>query len=220
MKKQILLFASISILFMGACGGNADRKSNYVENEVLGIFPSIYMELNKELKQQMTDMQNDMQSATAEKKLTELRDKYVALEDETKQNAQNLAEAELEKIADRMVPFTVMYEHPDFELRTARVDWGYPETGALSINLVIGAKRNLVPSMNASMNYVIKNTKGELIFSGKINPFVSIQTVTSSQFAGLQNVAAGDVCCWEGSRLMLYCASYDFTEFAEIIFVE
>lgn len=214
MKK--LIYSTFALLLMAGCGGGGS-KSSLVDNKTLGKFPAAFVRLAQEQNQQREDMQADIQARMDPDKL---RDKYVALETESMQRAQETATAELEKIVERTVPVEIAWEHPDFQIRSAMIDGGDTKTGALTITVVVGAKRDLTASMDAKLNYRIMGTDGSVLFGGSINPFAVNQVITSRNFPHGLQVAAGDVCTDQGSWLMLYCGSYDFTTFDKIVFVQ
>ncbi len=210
-----LMFLLLAFI-MVSCEGNS-LESNLVENKTLGKFPSVFVELIKEQNKMAEDMRAELQ---AQKDPNELREKYVSLENESKQRAKKIAETELEKIIERTVPFEVSYDDPNFEIRSAMIDAGDPETGALTIVVVVGAKNNLAASMDSKINYHIVGTNGDVLFAGAINPFVSNQIITSRTFPYDLEITAGDVCSDQGSWLMLYCGSYNFTDFEKIVFIK
>jgi hypothetical protein len=207
---------------LSGCGASGGKdKAEYEHNEYLGKFPSIFKEKPRLLKELKEEMTGKMQSAGSEAKVTELKKQWQEREKAIEQEAKDLALAEWEYLRAMEVPFRMDYEDPDFKIISTMVEEADSETGALTINVLVEAKRDLQPSMNAALKYIITDNAGGGLFSGTINPFVNIQIITRGNFRNVPaQIKAGEYCCQNGSKLMLYCRSYDFTKFAGIVFVK
>lgn len=219
MKKTLLVLSVLAACALVACGGGGSAK--YVNNKVLGKFPSVYMELHKQMEADKADWQEDMQKAKKESDLMKIRDKYVAIEEKRKTDAEEMATKEFEKIKGSEVPFTMEYDDPNFEIRSATIAEATPSTGALEINLKVVAKQDVHLSMMGGLYYLVMGEQeNTYLFKGTINPFVGIQIISNRTFPTTPLISAGQLCNEEGSKLMLYCNSYDFTTFTKIIFVD
>ncbi|MCD7902015.1 MAG: hypothetical protein LUH22_19820 [Bacteroides sp.] len=213
-NSSLILFLIVGICM--SCGSGSGNK--YVENEALGIFPSIFVELHKELQRQKEEYAGN--SVSNEMDLMELNRKWSEAEEKAKKDALTAATQEIGRLAEKTVPFECDYEDPDFEVRSAMIEDGDTTTGALTISLVIGAKHAMEASTKANLHYLIIDKAGNAIGAGTINPFVSTQIITNRTFPHRQKIAEGNVCCWQGSKLMLYCGSYDYTNFSHILFTD
>ena len=196
--KKYLCILMFPVLIVFGCGGGGS-KSNIKENKTLGKFPAIFVESPKEMEKILEDMRAETQSAKKPEDVVKIRDKYVAKENEAKQRTQQMADAELEKILDRPVPFEVAYDDPEFEIRSAIIDGGETDTGALTITVVVSNKKDKVASMNSKIKYLIVDTEGHTHFGDAIKPFVSNQIITSRTFPNGLQVAAGAACSRQGS---------------------
>jgi hypothetical protein len=151
----------------------------------------------------------------------ELQKQWEEGEKAIEQRTRELALAEWENLRDWEVPCRFDYDDPDFKILSAVIEQADNETGAMTVNLLIEARRDLQTSMNTALKYNVVDNAGNVLFSGSINPFVNIQIITYATFRNVPaQINADEYCCTKGSRLMLYCASYDFTKFAEIVFVK
>jgi len=208
MKKifAILFIASLCV----ACGGGSGSMK-LTNNKYLGKFPSVYVEWAKAQKQLMEDMRSKTGGNI---------EKIGQKEADLATNAIATATKELEKIQDKLVPFEFNYEDPDFEVVSAKIETADVKTGALAIALTITAKHEIKASIDKKIKFLIINNENQAIYSGTINPFVSNQVILRNPFTEETIIAQGEVCCWQGSMLMLYCGSYDFTGFSKILFVQ
>lgn len=219
--KKVLLTALAALYLLTGCGGGGSAK--YTENKALGKLPSIYMVWHELDEKNEENMRKELEKAKTEGDFIKINEKYIAFEEKRKQETIDAASKEIEKLRGKDVPYSINYDDPDFEIVSATIEEIEPSTGALSINLKIKAKRDLDANINSVLHYVIlsnedSNGVSTMLFKGTINPFFNIQIITGSRFPG-GSFRAGELCNEDGSKLMLYCNSYDFTNFKQIFFV-
>ncbi|MDR1543427.1 MAG: hypothetical protein LBS50_03250 [Prevotellaceae bacterium] len=195
---------AVSLTF-SSCGGGSGK---YVDNKMLGKFPSIFMEYYR-LESELSE--NGRNGKISQKK-------WASETERLEKQRTDDASAEFKRIEGREVPFRFDYEDADYKIVSAKIEQAHETTGALGISLVIEAKRDFSPSTNFQLRYTILNDEDKGIFGGNINPFIKIQGIYSNRAP--QHVVAGEILCQEGSNLMLYCGSYDFTKFKEIVFTQ
>ncbi|MDR2684090.1 MAG: hypothetical protein LBB53_01755 [Prevotellaceae bacterium] len=203
-RVAIVAFLAVGLTFSGCGNGNG----KYVDNKTLGKFPSIFMEYYRQ-KGELTEKGRSGKIS---------HEKWVSEETRLETQRNNDAAAELKRIEGREVPFRFDYEDADYKIVSAKIETADEKTGALGISLMVEAKRDFEPSPNFHLQYIVFNDEDKGIFDGSINPFIKIQFVNFNRAP--QHVTAGEILCAEGSNLMLYCGSYDFTKFKEIVFVK
>jgi|GEM_PF-2129299 len=223
MTKRLKLASVIFAVVILASCSKSSSNIEYEKNDYLGAFPSVYIEKSKALQELKEVYIEKMSSDLDEKKALKIYSEWERKEKEMNENFLKDATTAFEEIFNNEIPFEIQYNHPDFLVKVARVSEALPETGALHVNLIIEAKRDVKPNYYANLTYVIANLDGTAT-KGQINPFVKTQIFSPTsfyqKFDSLNTIKAGEICCAEGSDLMIYCGSYDFTQFFKILFVE
>ncbi len=213
--KKLLPTAAVAAVAC-ACAGS----SSYIDNPVLGKYPSVFVENARQRKALDESMKEDMQSAFGSmSKIEKVRVKYEKAEQELAARTAQAAEKEMERIRERSVPYEFDYPEQNFDVLEAIVEEGAPSTGALSLNFMFVPKHDATVSGNTALYYLVMDNTGKYISKGSLNPFANIQTGRPGLTPGTV-VKAGEPCSGNGSKLMLYCAYQDFTGFDKILFID
>ncbi len=211
--KKLLATAAVAAAAFACAGG-----SSYIDNPVLGKYPSVFVENARQRKALNERMKEDMQSAFGSMSKTEkVRVKYEKAEQELAARTAQAAEKEMERIRERSVPYEFDYPEQSFDVLEAIVEEGTPSTGALSLNFMFVPKHDVKVSGNTALYYLVMDNTGKYIHKGSLNPFMNIQ-INLTQTPGTV-IKAGEPCCEKGSKLMLYCGYQDFTGFDKILFI-
>ncbi len=212
--KKLFVFG-FALLFAG-CGGGKGSKMKFSENEVLGKFPSVYMTLDEEDDRLEEEVRIKTASSNNADKNIKIFEEAIARKEANLKFAHETAAAELEKIRGREVPFRVIHEDPWFEVVSATIEDAYIPSGAMTINVKVEAKQDIQRSTSKRLYYLVMGKDNLCLFKSTLNPFVQNQITSTNDRT---RVGSGELCYREGSWLMLYCGSYDFTDFVEIYFV-
>jgi len=179
----------------------------------LGKFPAAYVIANQE----MEALQEEMRGKTVnnpsdyEKVRLEWERKETAIE----KRKEELATKEFEKISGKPVPFKILNEDENFTVESVTITDANIKTGALQFSVMVKAKKDLPARVRGDVYYFLLNDKEEVFYVGSIDPYAKIQV----QRANRPALQAGEFTNANGSNLMLYCGSADYTDFGEIWFV-
>ena len=126
-----LLFSVFSLLMLASCGGGSGSSRNYVNNKVLDKFPSIYVEKEEEKEEQGLRMRQELEGVDNSEKAMAIMEKYQGIVEQIETNALEMAEKEAAAIKGNAVPFTIVWENPDFEVKSATVGHAAMNQGRL-----------------------------------------------------------------------------------------
>lgn len=215
MKQISFTFFLFVLLTLQSCGGGY----NYVDNEHLGKFPSVFVERSRALNELKEEFHEKAASVKSNEALQKMHQQITVKEEKINTDASNMAAKELERMKGKPVPFEFDYDETDFEVESLTIEDGHTDTGALTIKAIVKAKHPIKASTNNNLYFITMGKDGKYINKFYINPFVSIQVYTNRTFPHGTVIEAGERCNEKGSHLMLYCNSYDYTGFSHIIFV-
>ncbi len=231
MRKITTTVICLSILLCGAvlnsCGGGGI--GNVKENEYLGKVPGIYVNMAKAYDK----LGEDLRGADIEKHQS-LRNEYQSLV----VKSDLMASEEGQKLIGRDIPFTSGDIYPDYKVTSVRVgDFQSGEgTGSIILRVMTEAKHDFVVNekttfgspdplslRGARIYYALLKSDDHLIELGQTNPFNSKPTIGSfkpeTAYKNGETVKAGSLCQPDGSMITINCHSYDFTDFAKIVFL-
>lgn len=127
--------------------------------------------------------------------------------------------------------------YPDFQVTEAKItDYhGGDMTGSVYVHVIVTPQRDIIVRNSqkdcAEGEYSLKDTRlyyalmkdnDFLIKLGQINPFshnASNMNTLQCEYIDGQMIQAGVPCHSEGSPIFINCHSYDFSEFAKIVFL-
>lgn len=219
-----LLCAALSGMFMlSACGGGSSTTSG--SGALLGDVPGIFVELAQE--------KQTLKQALRESKDHDERQKKLKRYDEFVLECAQESEEEAKKLMGKEVPCTGdVYD--DLKVTGAKItDFrSGKETGSFTVSVMVTPKRDLTvrswKNECAEGEYSLKDTKlyyvlmkadDHMISMGTLNPFSSNAADTKFDYESGQTIKAGEPCNREGAPVSINCHSYDYTEFAKIVFV-
>ena len=208
MKKFTVI--TLSAMFCGlvvlsACGGGAASGSAASSDAPLGRVPAIFAEVAAKKKALDESLRKEDDLDRYQKKLKEF-DEYAA------KSYQKAAE-EGEKVA---------------EYHAGR------EAGSIIVRVTVTPKRDIVvretkrqcaegeyPLKDTRLYFALMKANDHLIELGQLNPFNgnSYNSSLKAEYAPGQMVQAGVPCHSEGAPVYINCHTYDFTEFAKIVFL-
>lgn len=230
MKKLTISMLSVVLCGWGvlsACGGGAASGSSVGGDALLGRVPSYFVDIAAKKKALEEDLREERDMDRYQKKLKEY-DEYAA------KNYKKAAE-EGEKLAGREVPCSGdVYQ--DFQVTGAVIEKYHAgkEAGSVIVRVKVTPKRDIVVRgsqkecadgeyslKDTRLYYLLMKTDDHLITLGEVNPFNSNYANSSlkAEYVPGQMVQAGVPCHSEGAPLSINCHTYDFTEFAKIVFV-
>jgi len=186
----------------------SDNSKNSKNKDVLGKFPAAYVKAANETEA----LRKEMRSANNPGN----REKYQKKEDAIENRKEKSATKEFEKIKGKSVPFEIINEDENFTVESVTITDANIKTGALRMSVMIRAKKDLPANARGDVYYLLLNSKDEVYNVGSIDPYATIQV----QRARRNALREGEFTNENGSNIMLYCASYDHTDFAKIWFVK
>ena len=213
MKRNIILsiFITCMVVFSN-CGGGSD---NYKNNDVLGKFPSAYVVYNAEIKELTDNMREKGGRMKSPSDFEKLRSEWEKKENAVEERRDKVATEAFEKINGSGVPFKILSEDENFSIESVTITDAAINTGALTLSVKVKAKQDLTANTNGDIYYFIINDKDEIFNSGSLDPYARNQIRRAER----PELRAGELCNIDGSNLMLYCNSYDYTDFKKIWFV-
>lgn len=228
MKKHtfVILSAAVCGMFLlSACGGASGSSGN--SDAPLGRVPAIYVDVAAKKKALDEELRGEKDMDRYQKKLKAF--------DENEAESYQKAAKEGEKIKGREVPISGdMYE--DFRVTGAKVE-SFQQgkgSGSVIVRVMVTPKRDIIVRdtkracaegehslKDTRLYYVLMKANDHMIAMGEINPFNSNYANSSlkAEYIGGQMVQAGVPCHSEGSPVAINCHTYDFTEFAKIVFL-
>lgn len=208
-------FSALILLIITSC-----NHSKYINNDILGKFPSIYAEYTKTHKTQNNKRSAELRVARDQKQVRKINSEYDQRMHKEKLKTHQLATTELQKIKSQTVPFKFDYEEVDFDVHLASIEDAVIETGTLIINLTITTKREISPSVDTQLCYLLMSKDGRYISKGKLNPFMAHSKTTSpDDFKETVLIPGNEMCRWKGTQLALDCYTNDYSSFDRILFV-
>ncbi len=228
MKKKklisLLCGALCGVFVLSACGGGAG--SSAASNELLGSVPGIFVEMAQE-KQALNESLRNAKGVEEHDKLLKEYDEYVT-------ECMQKAEEEGQKLVGREIPCTGdVYD--EFKVTGAKITGyrGGKETGTIEVAVMVTPKYDMevrmwqnncaegeYPLKDTRLYYALMKADDHLISLGTLNPFSSNAANTAFEYADGQSIKAGDPCNSAGSPIAISCHSYDYTEFAKIVFLK
>lgn len=228
MKKFKILVQSALLCGLGvlsACGGSNSGASS---DAPLGDVPGIFMDIAAKKKALKEELRSEDDVESYQKKLKDF-DEYVA-------ESVKEAEEKGKQLIGGEILCTGVDVYPDFTVTGAKIaDYrAGSETGSVIVRVSVTPKRDIVVrefnSECAQGEYSLKETRlyyalmkanDFLIELGQINPFNSnaYNMSLKAEYVPGQMIQAGVPCNSEGSPIYINCHTYDFTEFAKIIFL-
>lgn len=230
MKKFTVI--TLSAMFCGlvvlsACGGVAASGSAASSDAPLGRVPAIFAEVAAKKKALDESLRKEDDLDRYQKKLKEF-DEYAA------KSYQKAAE-EGEKLVGREIVCTGDV-YPDFQITGAKVAEYHAgrEAGSIIVRVTVTPKRDIVvretkrqcaegeyPLKDTRLYFALMKANDHLIELGQLNPFNgnSYNSSLKAEYAPGQMVQAGVPCHSEGAPVYINCHTYDFTEFAKIVFL-
>ena len=126
--------------------------------------------------------------------------------------------------------------YPDFQITGAKVAEYHAgrEAGSIIVRVTVTPKRDIVvretkrqcaegeyPLKDTRLYFALMKANDHLIELGQLNPFNgnSYNSSLKAEYAPGQMVQAGVPCHSEGAPVYINCHTYDFTEFAKIVFL-
>ena len=211
MKKFTVI--TLSAMFCGlvvlsACGGGAASGSAASSDAPLGRVPAIFAEVAAKKKALDESLRKEDDLDRYQKKLKEF-DEYAA--------------KSYQKAAD-------------FQITGAKVAEYHAgrEAGSIIVRVTVTPKRDIVvretkrqcaegeyPLKDTRLYFALMKANDHLIELGQLNPFNgnSYNSSLKAEYAPGQMVQAGVPCHSEGAPVYINCHTYDFTEFAKIVFL-
>ena len=222
----------LSVLLCGAvlssCGGGI---GSVKENKFFGKVPGIYVNLAKAYDQLGEDLKA---AGTDSDKRKSLKEDYQNLVVE----GGLMATEEGQALIGRDIPFVSGDIYPDYKVTAVRVgDFHQSEgTGSIVLRVMTEAKHDFVVNekvvigkpdplslREARIYYALLKSDDHLIELGQTNPFNSRPTVGNFKpetvYKAGDTVSAGSPCNPDGAMITINCHSYDFTDFAKIVFL-
>lgn len=228
MRPRITLISLIAALcLMAGCDA-----ISYTDNRVFGKFPSVYVELGRQLRADGRRMRLEIlkverstrttsrdseasklrKTEKRQRRLMKVKSKYAVLEMERRQQAQRIAAEELAEVKGKAVPFSFEYSDPDFDVSAVEISDGDPATGTLTLSVKVVARRNLA-ARNANLYFVVLDGTGRRhIHKGTVDPFGNTENGAP--------VSAGELCDSNGSPLILDCTARNFVSFSRLVFTD
>lgn len=228
MKKFKILVQSVmcfGLAVLSACGGSNSGASS---DAPLGDVPGIFVDIT-EKKKALSDELRDVSDPETHQEMIKDFNEYVA-------ESVKEAEEKGKKLIGGEILCTGVDIYPDFTVSGAKIaDYrAGRESGSFIVRVMVTPKRDIIVRDSkrdcAEGEYSLKDTRlyyalmkanDFLIELGQINPFNS-ETYNMSfkgEYVPGQMIQAGVPCNSEGSPLYINCHTYDFTEFAKIIFL-
>ncbi len=218
--------ALCGMLLLNSCGG---ATSGVKENDLLGKVPGIYVNLALEKKQLNEKLQNAGRDIDKRKAIL---DDYAAFAAECAQAATEAGQ----EIIGRDIPVSGADIYPDFEITQVQVaDFrAGEESGSITVRIMAKAKRDLplsklgyrakdgeVSLQDARLYYALIRSDDHLIELGQVNPFTSKAYMgqVPAEYEPGQTIPAGSLCNSQGAPIAINCHTYDFTDFAKIVFL-
>lgn len=229
---KTFIISMVSAMFCGlvvlsACGNGAATGSSGDSESPLGRVPAIYVEVaaKKDALDKMLREEKDLDRY--QKKLQEF--------DEYKAKSYQNAAVEGEKIVGRDVPCSGDV-YPDFQVTGAKVEKFHlgQDAGSVIVRVMVTPKRDIVVRntlrncgkgeyslRDARIYYALMKADDHLIDLGQLNPFSSnaYNSSLEAEYTPGQMIQAGIPCHSAGSPIFINCHTYDFTEFAKIVFL-
>lgn len=219
--------ALCGLLFLSSCGGSS--ATHVKENDLLGKVPGIYVNLalqKKQLGEKLNNAGKDVDKRKA------ILDDYAAFSAEC---AQAATEAGQEAIG-RDIPVSGADIYPDFEITRVQVaDFkAGGESGSFTVRIMAKAKRDLplcklgykpgegeYSLQETRFYYALIRSDDHLIELGQVNPFSSKPYMgqPAAEYESGQTIPAGSLCNSQGAPIAINCHTYDFTDFAKIVFL-
>ena len=149
--------------------------------------------------------------------------------------AQAATEAGQEAIG-RDIPMSGADIYPDFEITRVQVaDFkAGGESGSFTVRIMAKAKRDLplcklgykpgegeYSLQETRFYYALIRSDDHLIELGQVNPFSSKPYMgqPAAEYESGQTIPAGSLCNSQGAPIAINCHTYDFTDFAKIVFL-
>lgn len=205
MKKTVIfILAAVAMIGCGAGG------ASYQTNEQLGTIPSIYVE-HFAKRQALTESGRSGELS---------QQQWIEQEQELKAELQRAAGEALQQMKGKDVFFSFAdgYSDDRFEVESITIDDLINDTGALYFKVKVKALKEMEAGAD-HLKYLLINDQNQAVGQGTLNPFVKQPIVSSRQIPFGKRIKAGDYCCDQGTALIIYCGSYDFTGFKQIVFI-
>lgn len=226
MKKKsiagLLCGALCGMFVLSSCGGAG---SSTTSNELLGKVPGIFVEMAQEKKALNESLRNA--------KGVEDHDKQMKKYDDYVTECMQKAEEEGQKLIGREIPYTGdVYD--EFKVTGAKITGyrGSKEAGTVEVAVMVTPKYDMQVRMwqnncvegeyslkDTRLYYALMKADDHLISLGTLNPFSSNAANTAIEYADGQTVKAGEPCNSAGALIAISCHTYDYTEFAKIVFL-
>lgn len=223
---QVMSAVCVAFVFLVSCGGSGTGASGG-DDAPLGRVPTYFVEMAQKKEKLDKELREERDVERYQKKLAEYNE-YVA---ETSRKAVE----EGKKLVGREILCTGDV-YPDLKVTGARIaDYqGGSGTGSFQVRITVTPKRDITVRESAGDcadgEYSLRNTRlyyalmkadDHLITLGEMNPFSSNYSNArlKAEYSPGQVVAAGAPCNSEGALLTINCHSYDFSEFAKIVFL-
>ena len=226
-RRTIIVITALLACLLAGCRG-----VKYTSNRVLGIYPSVYVELKRQLRTDRVEMNLDIRKAERKTRVTsrddpadsvkkmdrrerliaKIRSKYALLEMKRTGKSVAVARAELESLKGDPVAYAFEYSDPRFDVVGVEIAGGDPEKGTIEFSVRVAALRDLEAGGGAELHYVVLDGNGPgWLAKGTLDPFAGRRT-------GM--VAAGEPCSPDGSSLTLDCLARDFRRLGRVVFTD
>ena len=234
MKKTSIksLIIGFGLLAMTSCGGSSST-SSVKESPVLGKVPGCFAAIAQEENSLKQFMKNQDYSGNPKDRIKTYEKKRAEVEQKTAELTQKAAE-EGQKLIGHEVPYSGDV-YPDFKVTDIKIESFSTgdRTGTFIVRVMAVPKRDIVvrdtKAKCAEGEYSLKDTRlyyalmkadDHLIELGQLNPF-SYNAANSklvAEYTDGQTVPADVPCQRDGSPIYINMHSYDFSEFAKIVF--
>lgn len=211
--------STILIIILACILAGCDDIS-YTDNRVLGKYPSVYVELRRQLRFDRREMNLDIRKVERktrvtdrddkadsvrkmerrERKVMKVRGKYSVIEMERRQAAARAGGSEIERLRGNAVPFSFEYADPDFDVRSVVISGADLEAGTISLAVEVVALRDLAVSPASIYYVVLDGSRRKWLYKGYIDPFRSSPGAAHS---GKNSIPAGDACNSGGSLITI-----------------
>lgn len=219
MKNRYLkiCFAVIAVgLLFVACGGG----SGFTKNKILGIYPALFLDNARKIERLKQEKRDKMAASHTIEDVNATNSAY--------ENEYNLLMSETSEAAGKAVKQLIGRDVP-FEMLTAE-STGTPlldivsvkitdvsvSTGEITVSVIVRTNYDMEGMPALKILYQFVDDEGESIFGWAINPFDRVNG-RRDDTTGIE-FKAGDVISEQGTPLMMYCGSYDFSRFSKIVF--
>lgn len=226
MVGKMAMAVSVVLSLLVSCGGSGSG-SSASEGKPLGKVPGYFVEMAQKKEELDQKLREERDMDRYQKKLKEY-DEYVAKTcEKAAEEGQKLVGQEIACTGD---------VYPDLKVETAKIA-GYKAgsgTGSFEVRVFVTPKRDLMvrewTADCAEGEYSLKETRlyyalmksdDHLITLGEINPFSANYSNArlKAEYQPGQLIMAGAPCHSEGALLTINCHSYDFSDFAKIVFL-